>query len=79
MVLAGEGVMVDLNVRMFERTQREYGTKVAISNLLWEIGEEFMRAAGVKHIRTTYGKAAPKKKAPAKKTPARRSGRARAS
>ena len=45
-----------LFVKFFEKEQRDYGTKIALGNLFWLIGADFMEAAGVRNIKTTYTK-----------------------
>ena len=41
-------------IRDFERQQAEFGTKVALSNVIWELASDMFRAIGVKNIKTTY-------------------------
>jgi len=41
-------------VKWFEQEQREYGTKTAMSNLLWMVAESIFAGIGVRSIKTTY-------------------------
>ena len=43
-------------VTFFENEQKNWGTKVALGNLFWLLGAEFMSAVGVSSIKTTYKK-----------------------
>ena len=43
-------------VKFFEKEQKVWGTKIALCNLMWIIGAQFMEDAGVKRVRTTYKK-----------------------
>lgn len=43
-------------VRFFESEQKNYGTEVAMGNLIWLIGTDILHKAGVKNIKTTYYK-----------------------
>lgn len=40
-------------IKMFEDDQKNYGTKIALFNIIWQIAEELMRDIGVKGIKTT--------------------------
>ena len=39
-------------VSKFENWQKEYGTKVALYNVIWEIAADIFKEIGVKRIRT---------------------------
>ena len=53
----GENLFVnDKTTKLFKREQEEFGTKVALGNLMWSIGAKFMNYAGVRNIKTTYNK-----------------------
>jgi len=41
-------------VRDFESAQKQYGTRVAIGNLQWQIASDLLHDVGVKNIKTTY-------------------------
>ena len=43
-------------VEMVEHDQKNHGTKVAISNLLWLLCSELLGDIGVSGIKTTYKK-----------------------
>jgi len=43
-------------VRMFEDDQQGYGTKLAISNLLWQVASAVYRDIDITAIKTTYAK-----------------------
>ena len=43
-------------VKWFEDEQREYGTKTALSNLLWTVAASLFEGLGITRIRTTYGR-----------------------
>lgn len=49
-------------IRDFESDQKQHGTRVALGNLFWRLGAEFMKTAGVTKIKTQYGKAAGKER-----------------
>jgi hypothetical protein len=38
----------------FESEQEQYGTKVALSNLLWQVAAEMLANIGVKKLKTSY-------------------------
>lgn len=40
--------------KSFEQEQEEYGTEIALKNVLWNLAAEILRATGVKSIKTTY-------------------------
>jgi len=40
------------SVRFFEKQQKEFGTKVAMYNLLWTVVSELFTSIGVKEIKT---------------------------
>lgn len=39
-------------ISQFEKWQKEYGTKVALYNVIWEIAADIFKEIGVKRIRT---------------------------
>lgn len=41
-------------VTQFEQDQKDHGTKVALSNLLWLVASDLMTDLGVTRVRTTY-------------------------
>lgn len=41
-------------VKLFEDTQEQHGTKVAIENVLWLLASEILTDIGVKHLKTSY-------------------------
>jgi hypothetical protein len=41
-------------IREFERDQRDYGTRTALHNLLWQVAAGVLRDLGAKRISTTY-------------------------
>lgn len=41
-------------VKWFESEQRDYGTKTAMSNLLWMVAESIFAGIGITRIRTSY-------------------------
>ena len=43
-------------IKDFELTQQKHGTCVALSNILWELGYDLMKDAGVVHVKTSYAK-----------------------
>ena len=43
-------------IKQFEGDQKDWGTKVAIQNLLWQLAADIMYLTGVKNIKTTYKK-----------------------
>lgn len=43
-------------VRQFESDQKEHGTKVALTNVIWLIAADLFRSVGVTRIRTEYAK-----------------------
>lgn len=51
----GEEFLVNKKTaKLFEQEQKEWGTQIALGNLMWSIGAKFMGYAGVKTIHTTY-------------------------
>lgn len=43
-------------VRFFEKDQKEWGTEVAIYNLVWLLSTDMLKKVGVKNIKTTNKK-----------------------
>ena len=41
-------------VKLFEREQKKYGTKVAVKNLLWLNAEKQLLDLGAKKVRTEF-------------------------
>lgn len=41
-------------VKLFEDTQKQKGTKVALENTLWLLASEILTDIGVKNIQTSY-------------------------
>ncbi len=54
--------LTDSMVKWFEREQRDYGTKTAMSNLLWMVAESIFAGIGVRSIKTTYRSDAKKRR-----------------
>lgn len=48
--------MSKADIKSFERDQKQFGTEVALANVLWSAGSDLMRRAGVTKIKTTYAK-----------------------
>lgn len=46
--------ITDRVVRQFETEQKQHGTKVALSNVIWLIADDLLRGIGVKNVKTTY-------------------------
>ena len=38
-------------VKWFEDEQKKFGTKTALYNLIWNIGADIFKMAGIKHIK----------------------------
>ncbi len=41
-------------IKEFENEQKQFGTKVAITNVIWLIASELLKDIGVKKVSTTY-------------------------
>ncbi len=42
----------DINVKWFEDEQKQFGTKVAMHNLIWTVATDILSTIGEKHIHT---------------------------
>jgi len=49
-------MLTNAMVKWFEDEQREYGTKTALSNLLWTVAASLFEGIGITRIQTTYRK-----------------------
>ena len=45
--------LTDTIVKEFEKQQKSHGTKIAIYNLLWQVGAGILKDLGIKHIHTS--------------------------
>ena len=43
--------LTDKVVRQFEAEQKEFGTKVALYNIIWLLAADILKGIGVKHIK----------------------------
>ena len=43
-------------IKDFEEQQIEYGTEVAVKNLIWEVAADLMKDIDVVRLKTVYGK-----------------------
>lgn len=41
-------------VKQFESEQKQFGTKIALENIIWQIASGLLKQIGVKRIKTTY-------------------------
>lgn len=40
-------------VKQFEQEQKEFGTRVALHNIIWLLAADILKGIGVKHIKTS--------------------------
>ena len=40
-------------VKQFETDQKEFGTKVALYNVIWQLAADILKGIGVSHIETS--------------------------
>jgi len=43
-------------VKYFDQEQKEFGTKVALHNLMWKFASQLLKDLGAKSIKTSYKK-----------------------
>ncbi len=41
-------------INQFEQEQKQFGTKIALENILWQVASGLMKNIGVKNIKTSY-------------------------
>lgn len=43
-------------IKQFETEQKQFGTKIALHNIIWQVSSGLMKQIGVKSIKTAYKK-----------------------
>ena len=45
-----------LYVKQFKSEEKDFGTEIALKNVLWNLAAEILKATGATRISTSYGK-----------------------